>query len=99
MPTYAVTARRAEGNRVLILGAGLAGMVAAYELTKRGYSCLILEARSRPGGRCWTVRRGTVETKVGLQFARRCWEEDEAIYGGISWTNLPIRQIWYPSTG
>jgi monoamine oxidase len=37
--------------------------------------------------------------KVGLQFARRFWEEDEAIYGGISWTNLPIRQIWYPSTG
>jgi monoamine oxidase len=37
--------------------------------------------------------------KVGLQFARRFWEEDEAIYGGITWTNLPIRQIWYPSTG
>ena len=37
--------------------------------------------------------------KVGLQFARRFWEEDEAIYGGITATNLPIRQIWYPSTG
>src|SRR6202012_320384 len=37
--------------------------------------------------------------KVGLQFKRRFWEEDEAIYGGISFTNLPIRQISYPSTG
>ena len=37
--------------------------------------------------------------KVGLQFKRRFWEEDEAIYGGISYTDLPIRQISYPSSG
>ncbi len=35
--------------------------------------------------------------KVGLQFKRRFWEEDEAIYGGISYTDLPIRQIAYPN--
>jgi monoamine oxidase len=37
--------------------------------------------------------------KVGLQFKRRFWEEDEAIYGGISYTDLPIRQIGYPQHG
>jgi monoamine oxidase len=37
--------------------------------------------------------------KVGLQFKRRFWEEDERIYGGISYTDLPISQISYPSTG
>lgn len=37
--------------------------------------------------------------KVGLQFKRRFWEEDELIFGGVSYTNLPIRQISYPSTG
>jgi monoamine oxidase len=37
--------------------------------------------------------------KIGLQFKRRFWEEDDAIYGGISYTDLPIRQIGYPSTG
>jgi len=37
--------------------------------------------------------------KIGLQFRRRFWEEDEAIYGGISYTDLPIRQIAYPNTG
>ncbi len=36
--------------------------------------------------------------KVGLQFKRRFWEEDEQIFGGISYTDLPIRQISYPST-
>jgi monoamine oxidase len=37
--------------------------------------------------------------KIGLQFKRRFWEEDEAIYGGISYTDLPIRQIAYPNMG
>lgn len=36
--------------------------------------------------------------KVGLQFKRRFWEEDEHIFGGISYTDLPIAQISYPST-
>ncbi len=37
--------------------------------------------------------------KVGLEFKRRFWEQDEQIYGGITATNLPIGQISYPSTG
>src|SRR5688500_14029566 len=51
-------------KKVIILGAGLAGMCAAYELGKLGYECQLLEARSRPGGRCWTVRRGTEEMEI-----------------------------------
>ena len=35
--------------------------------------------------------------KIGLQFKRRFWEEDESIYGGISHTNNDITQIFYPS--
>ena len=37
--------------------------------------------------------------KVGLQFKRRFWEEDEHIYGGITYTDLPITNIGYPNTG
>lgn len=37
--------------------------------------------------------------RIGLQFKRRFWEEDERIYGGISWTNQPINEIYYPSHG
>jgi monoamine oxidase len=37
--------------------------------------------------------------KVGLQFKRRFWEEDEHIFGGITYTDLPITNIGYPSTG
>src|SRR4051812_20402776 len=52
------------GKRVVILGAGLAGLTAAYELGKAGYSCTVLEARERPGGRTWTVRRGDRHTEL-----------------------------------
>ena len=51
-------------KRVVILGAGLAGMAAAYELGKVGYDCTILEARSRAGGRCWTLRGGDKVTET-----------------------------------
>ena len=36
--------------------------------------------------------------KTGLQFKRKFWEEDEQIFGGITFTDLPIRQIAYPNT-
>jgi monoamine oxidase len=36
--------------------------------------------------------------KVGLQFRRRFWEQDESIYGGITFTDLPNALIGYPST-
>jgi monoamine oxidase len=56
---------RVSGVRVVILGGGLAGMTVAYELGKMGYDCRVLEARARPGGRCFTVRRGTVSEEDG----------------------------------
>src|SRR5579883_214922 len=45
-----------NNRRIAIIGAGIAGMVAAYELLEAGFDPLILEARARPGGRNWTLR-------------------------------------------
>jgi monoamine oxidase len=58
-------AGRVRGVRVLILGAGLSGMTAAYELGKVGFDCRVLEARARSGGRVFTVRRGTTSEETG----------------------------------
>lgn len=54
-----------KGASVLILGAGLAGMVAAYELRKAGYKVQILEYQGRPGGRNWSLYGGDVYTELG----------------------------------
>ena len=54
-----------KGTTVLVLGAGLAGMTAAYELMKAGYKVQILEYREKAGGRCWTLRGGDVYTELG----------------------------------
>ncbi len=47
-----------SGRRVVVLGAGMAGLVSAHELRKAGFSVRVLEARDRPGGRVWTLRTG-----------------------------------------
>lgn len=63
-----------KGASVLVLGAGLAGMLAAYELMKAGYTVRILEFQDRPGGRNWTLRGGDTVKEIGgveqkVQFA------------------------------
>lgn len=43
-------------KKVIVIGAGLAGLSCAYELAKRGHKVLVLEARDRVGGRIETIR-------------------------------------------
>jgi len=47
-----------EGDeRIIVVGAGIAGLSAAQMLQKWGYEVVVLEARSRVGGRIWTSRK------------------------------------------
>src|SRR5689334_7734740 len=68
-----------NGAKILILGAGIAGMVAAYELGRAGYDCTIIEARGRAGGRNWSLRGGDeiLETD-SVQHVR--WDVGEHLY-------------------
>ncbi len=54
--SLAVAPGTGKGVKVVVLGGGIGGLVAAYELRALGYECTLLEARERPGGRNWTVR-------------------------------------------
>jgi monoamine oxidase len=54
-----------RGASVLILGAGMAGMTAAYELRNAGYRVRVLEYNNRPGGRNWSLRGGDTFTEMG----------------------------------
>lgn len=55
-PARFVKAAVPESKKVVIIGAGLAGLAAAYELNRAGYDVTVLEAQSRPGGRVLTYR-------------------------------------------
>jgi monoamine oxidase len=52
----ASSGRRGYRGRVIVVGAGLAGLSAAWELERRGWQTVVLEARPRVGGRCHTLR-------------------------------------------
>jgi monoamine oxidase len=67
-----------RGASVLILGAGLAGMTAAYELRNAGYQVQVLEFNGRPGGRNWTLRGGDSYTELG-GFTQQC-RFDQGLY-------------------
>jgi len=67
-----------RGTSVVILGAGLAGMVAAYELRQAGYKVQILEYNHRPGGRNWTLRGGDTYTELG-GYTQHC-QFDRGLY-------------------
>jgi monoamine oxidase len=72
-----LTGRPANAN-VIILGAGISGLVVAYELKKLGYDVRLLEARDRVGGINWTIRRGTEHAEINGE--RQVCSFDEGLY-------------------
>jgi monoamine oxidase len=64
-----------RGVKVVVLGGGIGGLVAAYELKKLGYDVTLLEAAERPGGRNWTGRNGTKLEFVDGTTQTISWEE------------------------
>jgi monoamine oxidase len=78
-----------SGRRVVIIGAGIAGMVAALELGRAGYDCTVLEARARPGGRNWTLRAGDVVAETS-SMQTIGWEAEPHLYFNPGPARLPF---------
>ena len=74
----------AGGKRVVVLGAGLAGLAAAWNLQKNGYDVTVVEAQDTAGGRVKTIRE---------PFTHGCYAEAGAvrIYNNHRWTQKYIR--------
>ncbi len=56
VPREGLESRTQPAKRVLIIGGGMAGLVAAYELKRQGHQPVVLEAQNRVGGRIYTLR-------------------------------------------
>ena len=77
-----------RGKSVVILGAGVAGMTAAYELSKAGYGCTVLEATGRAGGRNRTVRGGDVIEETGSR-QRVGFDQGGHLYANLGPARIP----------
>ncbi len=84
----------------IIIGAGAAGLITAYELTKAGKKVIILEARNRIGGRCYTFSGDdfTVPIELGAEFIHgelpltlKLLKEANIKYEAVSGDNFQIK--------
>lgn len=81
----------ADGERrVVVLGAGLAGLCAAYNLVNDGYDVTVLEAQDRPGGRVLTVRDGFEQGGFAEMGAVRVIETHEHLQKYIAEFDLEV---------
>jgi monoamine oxidase len=55
-PEFGLEPRDQGSKRVIVIGAGMAGLVAAFELARQGHHPIVLEAQNRVGGRVYTMR-------------------------------------------
>lgn len=76
------------GRSIAILGGGIAGMTAALELTRLGYTCTVLEAQSQAGGRIKTVRGGDVVNET--DSSQTClFDADPDLYFNAGPSRIP----------
>ena len=64
-------ALRAGARRVIVIGAGCAGLAAARRLHEQGVDCVVLEARERIGGRTHSIRLGEASVDVGAAWLQQ----------------------------
>ncbi|MBI2689058.1 MAG: FAD-dependent oxidoreductase [Acidobacteria bacterium] len=93
----AATAFAAPSNRrVLIAGAGIAGLACAHELTKRGYDVTIFEGRARPGGRIETLREGLGPGMTAETGATRIPDTHHFTLAYVNEFGLPLEPFHAP---
>lgn len=83
-------------KKVVILGAGAAGLVAGYELVQLGHDVTILEARVRPGGRVLTLHEPFSDGLYAEAGAARIPDDHNLTHKYVKLFNLPLEPM-YPS--
>lgn len=94
--TAAAIITRAPAKKVIILGAGMSGLVAAYELTQLGHEVVILEARMRPGGRVHTLHEPFSDGLYAEAGAARIPDNHDLTLKYVKAFELPL-EPFYPA--
>src|SRR6185369_7065362 len=87
---------RSPARKVLVLGAGMAGLVSVHELSKLGHDVTILEARTRPGGRVHTLREPFSDGLYAEEGAARIPDTHDLTLKYVKLLGLPLEPM-YPS--
>ena len=84
--------------RVVVVGAGMSGLVAGYELSRAGHDVTLLEARERVGGRVLTVRSPFASGHLAEAGAARIPPEHDLTLGYAGHFGLELDRF-YPKDG
>ncbi len=84
--------------RVVVVGAGMSGLVAAYELSRAGHDVTLLEARARVGGRVLTLRAPFAPGQLAEAGAARIPPEHDLTLGYARHFALATDRF-YPADG
>jgi monoamine oxidase len=87
---------KGPAKKVLILGAGLSGLVAGYELMQLGHDVTILEARNRPGGRVHTLREPFSDGLYAEEGAARIPTNHDLTLKYVELFQLPLEPMYPP---
>jgi monoamine oxidase len=94
--TATVFTVRGPAKKIVILGAGMAGLVAGYELTQLGHDVTILEARTRPGGRVHTLREPFSDGLFAEEGAARIPANHDLTLKYVNLLQLPLEPMYPP---
>lgn len=84
---------RDEGNKVIILGAGLAGLAAAYHLKKNQIPFQLFEGSSRVGGRIRTIRDLNISSRHGELGAERIDSDHTVLQALAMELKIPLSEV------
>jgi monoamine oxidase len=93
LPVVSATVAR---KKIIIIGAGMAGLSAGYELTQAGHDVTIFEARAVPGGRVRTIREPFSDGLYAEGGAARIPDDHDLTLKYVKLFDVPLEPM-YPS--
>ncbi len=76
-----------QHSTAAVIGGGIAGMAAAYELKKAGFKVTVFETRDRVGGRIWSIRKGDFLMDLGTAVYLGTYREAVAMIHEVGLTD------------